>query len=147
MLGYFYIWQAFSTLSTFWAFLKKELLDQIKTVVRYLNRTGACAIRCCTSILDHEVKIKDNSSDSRYLMHYTVLEEISAAAPKPLNASLFIMSYVEANMIHCLVTSRSMQDSIYLLNPKLSSGLPRSKALFWCQLLALKIWQTHCVWL
>ena len=114
-LGRFDIATAVMTLSSFRARPRKGHLDRAKRVVAYLYRFKFAKIRFRT----HEPDFSDlvvPSYDWARSVYGDAQEDIPRDAPKPLGKPVVTTSYVDANLLHDLVTGRSLTGILHFLN-------------------------------
>jgi hypothetical protein len=114
-LGRIDITTAVMTLSSFRTVPRQGHLDRAKRVVSYLYRFKSARIRFRT----HEPDLSDlvvphyDWSDSVY---GNTKEDTPRDAPKPLGKTVVTISYVDANLLHCLITGRSVTGILHFLN-------------------------------
>jgi hypothetical protein len=106
-LGRFDITTAVMTMSGFRAIPRKGHLDRAKRIVCYLYRFKSARIRFCT----HEPDLSDVvqlSHDWTETIYGNLKEEIPRDIPKSLGKPVVTVSYVDANLLHCMITGRSV---------------------------------------
>jgi len=114
-LGRFDVATAVMSMSSFRAAPRKGHLDRAKRIVSYLYRFNQAKIRFRT----HEPDFSDLAipvhdwTDSTY---GSVREEIPRDVPPPLGKPVTISSYVDANLMHCMSTGRSVTGILHFLN-------------------------------
>ena len=114
-LGRFDVTTAVMTLSSFRAIPRRGHLERAKRVVAYLYRFKSAQIRFRT----HEPDLTDLTVpeyDWTDTVYGKVREEVPADAPLPLGKSVVTVSYVDANLMHCLNTGRSVTGILHFLN-------------------------------
>lgn len=106
---------AVMTMSSFRALPRQGHLDRAKRIVSYLYRFKSAKIRFRT----HEPDLSDlvvPSYDWSDSVYGSVKEDVPRDAPKPLGKPVVTVSYVDANLLHCLVTGRSVTGVLHFLN-------------------------------
>jgi len=114
-LGRFDVTTAVMTLSSFRAIPRRGHLERAKRVVAYLYRFKSAQIRFRT----HEPDLTDLTVpeyDWADTVYGKAREEVPADAPPPLGRSVVTVSYVDANLLHCLNTGRSVTGILHFLN-------------------------------
>ncbi len=114
-LGRFDITTAVMTLSSFRALPREGHLKRAKRVVSYLYRFSRAKLRFRT----HEPDLSDipiPEYDWAESTYGNVQEEVPHDAPKPLGKPVVTVSYVDANLMHCLNTGRSVTGILHFLN-------------------------------
>lgn len=105
---------AVMSLSSFRAAPRRGHLDRAKRVVCYLTRFDKAAIRIKTQMPDFTgvVNVKHDWESI-----YGNLSEVRPTdAPKPLGKPVVTASYVDANLMHDLLTGRSVTGILHFLN-------------------------------
>ena len=114
-LGRFDITTAVMTLSSFRSLPRKGHLDRAKRVVSYIYRFKYAKVRFRT----HEPDFSDlviPEYDWSSTAYGTVREAVPHDAPTPLGKPVVTVSYVDANLLHCLNTGRSVTGILHFLN-------------------------------
>jgi transposase InsO family protein len=114
-LGRIDVTTAVMTLSSFRAIPRQGHLDRAKRVVAYLYRFKFAKIRFRT----HEPDFSDlpiPEYDWTGTVYGNVKEDIPSDTPKPLGKPVVTVSYVDANLQHCLITGRSVTGILHFLN-------------------------------
>jgi hypothetical protein len=114
-LGRFDITTAVMTLSSFRACPRKGHLDRAKRVVACLYRFKFAKIRFRT----HEPDFSDlpvPDYDWARSVYGDAQEDTPRDAPKPMGKPVVTTSYVDANLMHDLVTGRSITGILHFLN-------------------------------
>jgi hypothetical protein len=113
-LGRFDITTAVMTLSSFRALPREGHLKRAKRVVSYLYWFSRAKIRFRTHEPDlSSIPIPEYEWEGVY---GKVKEEVPLDAPKPLGKPVVTISYVDANLMHCLNTGRSVTGILHFLN-------------------------------
>ena len=114
-LGRFDITTAVMTMSGFRAIPRKGHLERAKRIVCYLYRFKSARIRFRTNEpdLSDVVQPDHDWSDTVY---GKVQEEIPRDIPMPLGKPVVTVSYVDANLLHCMVTGKSVTGILHFLN-------------------------------
>ena len=114
-LGRFDITTAVMTMSGFRSAPRRGHLERAKRIVCYLFRFKSAQLRFRT----HEPDLSDvvqpdyDWADSIY---GKVQEEVPRDIPRPLGKHVVTVSYVDANLLHCLNTGRSVTGVLHFLN-------------------------------
>jgi hypothetical protein len=117
----FGIWQRFDvttavmTLSSFRACPRKGHLDRAKRVVAYLYQFKFAKIRFRTHEPDYSDLVVPDYDWARSV-YGDAKEDIPRDAPEPLGKPVVTTSYVDANLLHDLVTGRSITGILHFLN-------------------------------
>jgi len=105
-LGRFDVTTAVMTMSSFRALPRKGHLERVKRIVSYLYRFSPAKIRFRTSEPDlSDLVVPEHDWKNVY---GDVKEEIPRDIPEPLGKPVVTVSYVDANLMHCLTTGRSV---------------------------------------
>jgi len=114
-LGRLDITTAVMTMSSFRSLPRKGHLERAKRIVSYLYRFKYSKIRFRTHEPDFsDIVIPDYDwSTSTY---GTVKEVIPHDVPIPLGKPVVTVSYIDANLLHCLNTGRSVTGILHFLN-------------------------------
>ena len=114
-LGRLDITTAVMTMSSFCTSPRKGHLDRAKRIVAYLYRFPQAKIRFRT----HEPDLSDLSApthDWNGTIYECQPEKVPDDVPKPLGKPVVTVSYVDANLLHDLVTGRSVTGVVHFLN-------------------------------
>ena len=114
-LGRFDITTAVMTLSSFRSLPRKGHLDRAKRIVSYIYRFKYAKVRFRT----HEPDFSDlitPEHDWSSTPYGNVREAVPHDAPPPLGKPVVTVSYVDANLLHCLNTGRSVTGILHFLN-------------------------------
>ena len=114
-LGRLDITTAVMTMSSFRSLPRKGHLERAKRIVCYLYRFKSGKIRFRT----HEPDLSDVVSpdhDWTDTVYGKVQEDIPRDIPKPLGNPVVTISYVDANLLHCMTTGRSVTGILHFLN-------------------------------
>ena len=114
-LGRFDVTTAVMTLSSFRACPRKGHLDRAKRVVAYLYRFKFAKIRFRTHEPDYSDLVVPDYDWARSV-YGDAKEDIPRDAPEPLGKPVVTTSYVDANLLHDLVTGRSITGILHFLN-------------------------------
>jgi hypothetical protein len=114
-LGRIDVTTAVMTLSSFRALPRQGHLERAKRVVAYLYRHKFARIRFRTHMPDFSDLVIPEY-DWSGTVYGNVKEDIPKDAPKPLGKEVTTISYVDANLLHCLVTGRSVTGILHFLN-------------------------------
>ena len=114
-IGRFDIHTAVMTLSGFHAAPQKGHLDWAKFIYGYLSKMRHSAVRICTEEPDYS-DIPDFQYDWSKSV-YGELQEIKPTdAPEPLGNYVTLTHYVDANLMHDVITGRSVTGIFHLVN-------------------------------
>ena len=114
-LGRFDVMTAVMTLSSFRVAPRQGHMDRIKRVYAYLMRFRDAVIRIRTEKPDYS-DLPDPEYDWARTVYGEIKEEVPADAPKPLGKAVIHTCYVDANLLHCLVTGRSVTGVLHFWN-------------------------------
>ena len=90
-------------------------LERLKRIVGYLKKYNMGAIRFRTSEPDYS-HLEEPDVDWTYSVYGNVKEELPPDMPKPLGKTVVLTCYVDANLLHDLVTGRSATGILHMLN-------------------------------
>ena len=113
-IGRFDIHTAITTLSSFRVAPRIGHLDRIKRIYAYLHRMQHASIRICMDEPDYS-QVPDQTYEWSNLYNDSKME-IPSDAPKPLGKFVTLTHYVDANLMHCMLTGRSMTGVLHLMN-------------------------------
>jgi hypothetical protein len=114
-LGRFDILCAVSTMGSYRANPRQGHLDRLKRIYGYIKKFPDGAIRFRTNIPDHE----SFGTPAEYewtSVYGNPKEEIPTDMPVPKGKMVRTTTYADANLMHCLVTGRSMSGILHLVN-------------------------------
>jgi hypothetical protein len=114
-LGRIDVTTAVMTLSSFRAIPRKGHLERAKRVVAYLYRFKHAKLRFRT----HEPDMSGlpvPEYDWAESIYGKVKEDIPRDVPPPLGKAVVTVSYIDANLMHCLRTGRSVTGILHFLN-------------------------------
>eukprot|EP00934_Nitzschia_sp_Nitz4_P004676 Nitzschia sp. Nitz4//scaffold468_size5769//118//5631//NITZ4_009203-RA/size5769-snap-gene-0.0-mRNA-1//-1//CDS//3329552515//4666//frame0 len=114
-LGRFDIMTAVMTLSSYRAFPRIGHLQRARRIVGYLAKMKHGAIRIRTEVPDLS-DLPDPQYDWDRSIYVGAQEELSASDPPPLGKPVKLISYVDANLFHDLITGRSVTGVLHLAN-------------------------------
>ena len=103
------------TLSSFRSLPRKGHLDRAKRVVSYIYRFKYAKVRFCTHEPDFS-NLVIPEYDWSSTAYGTVREAVPHDAPTPLGKPVVTVLYVDANLLHCLNTGRSVTGILHFLN-------------------------------
>jgi hypothetical protein len=115
-LGRFDILIGVTTMSSFRVAPRQGHLDRLKRMYGYLKRHPDGAIRFRTGIPDHETRDTPVTFDWSHSVYGDFQEELPPDMPTPRGKPFRTTTYEDANLMHCLVTGRSMTGIIHLVN-------------------------------
>ena len=114
-IGRFDVQTAVMSLSSFRAAPKRGHLDRIKRIYGYLAKMKNAVIRIRTDEPDLSALPK-LEFDWEKSVYGNVRELIPEDAPKPLGKFVTIIHYVDSNLMHCLLTGRSVTGILTFIN-------------------------------
>ena len=114
-IGRFDISTAVMTLSSFRAAPRQGHLDRVKRIYGYLAKMRHAKIRIRTDEPDYS-DLPIPSYDWSESVYGTSKEVLPTDAPEPLGKFVTLSHYVDANLMHCLLTGRSVTGILHLLN-------------------------------
>jgi hypothetical protein len=115
-LGRFDIHIAVTTMSGFRIAPRQGHLERLKRIYGYLKRHPDAAIRFRTGIPNHEAVEVPVTHDWEGSVYGREEEEIPEDMPTPRGKSMRITTYEDANLMHDLITGKSMSGIIHLIN-------------------------------
>ena len=113
-IGRFDIHTAIATLSSFRVAPRVGHLDRIKRIYAYLYRMQHASIKISMEEPDYS-QIPDQTYEWSKLYGDNKME-IPSDAPEPLGKYVVLAHYVDANLMHCMLTGRSMTGILHLMN-------------------------------
>ena len=102
-LGRFDIMHAVVSLSRFRAAPREGHLERVKQIYGYLKKNKTAAVCYRTGLPDYGM-LKQQNYDWMYQVYGKVREEISSDAPEPLGNVVRNSTWVDANLMHDLIT-------------------------------------------
>ena len=114
-LGHFDIHAAVMTMSRFRISPRIGHLDRLKRIYGYLRRFDNGDIRFRTGLPDYSMLEKPNH-DWNYSVYAADKEHDSSSIVPDVYVPVVTTTYVDANLMHCLVTGRSSTGILHLLN-------------------------------
>jgi hypothetical protein len=114
-IGRFDVFTAVMTLSGFREAPRHGHLDRVKRVYGYLSKMRHGMIRVRTDEPDYS-DIPDFEYDWSKSIYGHVEELLPADSPKPLGNYVTLTHYVDANLLHDIVTGRSVTGILHLVN-------------------------------
>jgi len=106
---------AVMTLSKFRANPRKGHLARIRRVIGYLAKMKHATIRFRVDIPDHSM-FKDEVFDWERSVYGDVKEQVPEDAPPPRGKEVIFTSFVDANLMHDVITGRSVTGVPHFLN-------------------------------
>ena len=114
-LGRLDITAAVMTLSSFRASPRAGHLERAKRIYRYLKKMKHAAIRFRVGVPDYSAILDENYAWQKSI-YGDVKELLPHNAPKAYGPIVIMTTYVDANLCHDFVTSKSVTGIIHLLN-------------------------------
>ena len=115
-LGRFDIQCAVASMSSFRAAPRQGHLDRLKRIYGYLKRRPEAAIRFRTGIPNHKEVYEPDVYNWLYSVYGNVKEDIADEVPIPRGKPVQTTTYQDANLMHDLVTGRSMSGILHMIN-------------------------------
>jgi hypothetical protein len=115
-LGRFDILAGVATMSSFRVAPRQGHVDRLKRIYGYLKKHPDGAIRFRTGIPDHESRQMPVKYDWITSVYGPTKEELPPDMPTPRGKPFRTTTYEDANLVHCLVTGRSMSGIIHMVN-------------------------------
>jgi len=115
-LGRFDVFVGVATMSSFRVAPRQGHLERLKRMYGYLKRQPDGAIRFRVGIPDHESRDTPKQYEWIDSVYGPNEEELPPDMPVPKGKPMRTTCYEDANLLHCLVTGRSMSGVIHLLN-------------------------------
>ena len=91
-------------------------MERLKRIVGYLKKYNMGGIRFRTCEPEDYSHLVEPNVDWTYAVYGKVSEEIPPDIPKPLGKTVVLTCYVDANLMHDLVTGRSATGILHMLN-------------------------------
>ena len=104
------------SLSSFRAAPRRGHLDRVKRIFGYLAKMKHAVIRIRTDDPDFSSLIPNLEFDWEKTVYGNVRELIPEDAPTPLGKFVTLIHYVDANLMHCLLTGRSVTGILTFIN-------------------------------
>ena len=114
-IGRFDIQVAVTTMSSFRAYPRVGHLERVKRIFAYLKQFDQAAIRFRTHLPDYSM-LPVQAYDWASSVYGNVSELIPTDCPEPLGKGVITTSYFDANLMHCLLTGRSLTAVLHLVN-------------------------------
>ena len=113
-IGCFDISAAVATLSSFRAAPRAGHLERAKRVVGYLSKMRHAKIPVCTEEPDYS-DVVTHQQDWTRSVYGDISKEIPDNAPRPLGKPVTTTTYVDANLMHCLLMGRSVMGTLHFV--------------------------------
>jgi hypothetical protein len=114
-IGRFDINTAVMTLSSFRAAPRKGHLERVKRIYGYLSKMRNAVLRVRTEEPDFTA-LPNHEGDWTRTVYGAIEELLPHDAPEPLGKWVTLTHYVDANLMHDLITGRSVTGILHLLN-------------------------------
>jgi hypothetical protein len=114
-IGRFDVHTAVMTLSGFRVAPRRGHLERVRRIYGYLSKMRHAAIRIRTEEPDYS-DVPDPQYDWSRTVYGELQEDKSKDAPKPLGKTVTLTHYVDANLMHDVVTGRSVTGILHLMN-------------------------------
>jgi hypothetical protein len=126
-LGRFDIHTATMTMSRFRVAPRKGHLERLKRMYGYLRKFQSAAIRVRTEEPDFSA-LPDQEFDWCHSVYGNVTEEVPKDIPKPLGKAVVLVTYVDANLYHDMLTGRSVTGILHFCNQTLVDWYSKRQA-------------------
>ena len=103
------------SLSSYRADPRRKYLDRARGVIGYLARMNNASIKFRTGLPDYS-DISERTYSWERAVYGEVKEQIPPFLPKPLGNPIIFTHYLDANLLHCLLTGRSITSIIHFIN-------------------------------
>jgi hypothetical protein len=114
-IGRFDVHTAVMTLSGFRVAPRRGHLERVQRVYGYLSKMRHAAIRIRTDEPDY-TDIPDSQYDWTRTVYGELQEDKPKDAPKPLGKTVTLTHYVDANLMHDVITGRSVTGILHMMN-------------------------------
>ena len=114
-IGRIDIQQAVMTMSRFSHKPRKGHLDRVKRIFSYLKRFKSASIKFNTYVPEYADLEIDQLPDWKYI-YGNCKEETPENTPEPRGKRVVISSFVDANLMHDIITGRSVSGILHMLN-------------------------------
>ena len=114
-IGRFDVQTAVMSMSSFRAAPRRGHLERVKRIFGYLAKMKHAVIRIRTDEPDFS-SLPHIEFDWEKTVYGNVTELVPKDAPKPLGKFVTLIHYVDANLMHCLLTGRSVTGILSLIN-------------------------------
>ena len=114
-IGWFDITTAVMTMSGFRVAPRQGHLDRVKRIYSYLSKMRHAIIRIRTEEPDYS-GLPEQDFDWEYSVYGDVKELHPEDAPPPLGNYVTLTHFVDANLLHDLITGRSVTGILHILN-------------------------------
>lgn len=115
-LGRFDIACAVMTMGKFRAEPRENHLKHLEQILGYLKRTQEGAIRFRTEIPKHEDTFIEQKMDWSASVYHGCKEDIPEDMPPARGKPVRLSTYVDANLLHCRATGRSVSGILHMVN-------------------------------
>jgi hypothetical protein len=115
-IGKFDIYTAVMTMSSFRAQPRMGHLTRVKRIFGYLSKFRSSSIRVLTDEPIELSVLPDKEYEWKQSVYGDAEELIPMDAPEPLGNSVTTVSYVDANLYHCMLTGKAVTGVLHLLN-------------------------------
>ena len=114
-IGRFDVQTAVMTLSSFRVAPRRGHIERAKRIFGYLSKMRHGAIRVRTDIPDYS-ELPDQSFDWKSSVYGDPKEIVPEDAPPPLGKPVLTTTYVDANLMHDILTGRSVTGVLHFVN-------------------------------
>ena len=126
-LGRIDVTTAVMTMSGFRIAPREGHLERLKRLYGFLYKMRHAKIRVCVEKPDYS-DIQDPKHDWLHTVYGEVKEQTDKDAPRPLGKSVITTTYVDANLLHDLITGRSVTGVLHFVNQCLIDWFSRKQA-------------------
>jgi hypothetical protein len=114
-IGRIDVMSAVVTMSAFRAIPRQGHLERVKRIYGYLHRMDQAKIRVRTDEPDYS-GLPNYEYDWSRTVYGDIEEALQSDAPRPLGKYVTLSHFVDANLMHDLITGRSMTGILHLMN-------------------------------
>jgi hypothetical protein len=125
-LGRFDVATAVMTMSSFRVAPREAHLDRLRRVCGYLYKFKSGCLRVRTNKPDYSSLSTEEYEWSR-TCYRGAKEEIPHDIPTPKGKRVVLTSYVDANLLHCVVTGKAVTASLHMVNQTVISWSSRKQ--------------------
>jgi hypothetical protein len=126
-IGRFDILTAVMNMSSFRAAPRVGHLERLKRIYGFLSKMRHAVLQICTEEPDYS-KLPDLEHDWSRSVYGEITEKIPQDAPEPHGKHVTTTHFVNANLLHDLVTGRSVTATLHLVNKTPSDRYSKKQA-------------------
>jgi hypothetical protein len=114
-IGRFDIIMAEMTMSGFWVAPIQGHLQRLMIIYRYISKMRHATIRVCTEEPDYS-DVSDLNHDWSRSVYGEITEILPRDSPEPLGKCVTLTHFVDANLMHDIMTGRSVTGILHTIN-------------------------------